>query len=127
MDIGLAADIGTLQRLPKVVGNDSWVRELAFTGRNFGADEALQFGLVSKVLPREELLAQAVKTAQFIAAKSPIAVCGTKHVLNYSRDHSVKEGLDYVALWNSVMTNTKDLSIAIAATMSKQKPVFPKL
>ncbi|KNC98184.1 uncharacterized protein SPPG_06587 [Spizellomyces punctatus DAOM BR117] len=128
VDIGLAADIGTLQRLPKVVGNDSWVRELAFTGRNFGVAEALQFGLVSKIVEnKQDLVAEAIKTATFIATKSPIAVVGTKQVLNYSRDHTTAEGLQYVGLWNAAMTNTQDIPIAIQANLAKTKPVFPKL
>ncbi|KAJ3004851.1 putative enoyl CoA hydratase, partial [Thoreauomyces humboldtii] len=120
VDIGLAADIGTLQRLPKVVGNDSWVRELAFTGRTFPATEALAQGLLSKTVPREQLFATALKTATIIASKSPIAVHGTKEVLNYSRDHSVVEGLHYVSLWNSAMLNTVDVGLAVKANLSRK-------
>ncbi|KAI8849279.1 ClpP/crotonase-like domain-containing protein [Chytridium lagenaria] len=128
VDIGLAADIGTLQRLPKVVGNHSWIRDICFTARNFGAAEALQFGLVSKILPsKTELVDEALKMAAVIAGKSPVATVGTKHVLNYSREHTVEEGLKHVALWNSVMLNTEDVKVAITANLSKQKPKFSKL
>ncbi|TPX57853.1 hypothetical protein PhCBS80983_g03556 [Powellomyces hirtus] len=127
VDIGLVADVGTLQRMPKVVGNDSWMRELAFTGRRFPASEALQHGLVSKVVPRTELMATALATATEIASKSPVVTLGVKHILNYSRDHSVADGLNYVGVWNSAMTNTQDLQIAIAANLGKRKAVFPKL
>ncbi|KAJ3213260.1 putative enoyl CoA hydratase [Dinochytrium kinnereticum] len=128
VDIGLAADIGTLQRLPRVVGNQSWVREVCLTARNFDAKEALQVGLVSKVLPTKvELVDEALKLAAVIASKSPVATVGTKHILNYSRDHTVAEGLHYVALWNSVMLNTEDVPAAITANLSKQKPKFSKL
>ena len=97
VDIGLAADVGTLQRLPKVVGNDSLVRELVYTGRRFYADEAQRFGLVSRVFPdKEALLAGALEMAEMIASKSPVAVAGSKVNLVYSRDHSVPEGLKFV-------------------------------
>ncbi|KAI8825567.1 ClpP/crotonase-like domain-containing protein [Fimicolochytrium jonesii] len=128
VDIGLAADVGTLQRLPKVVGNDSWVREIAYTARNFDAAEAERMGLARVVEGGpDRLMAEAVKLATLIASKSPIAVLGTKEVLNYSRDHTVAEGLKYVAVWNMAMTQTEDIPIAMQATLSKTKPVFSKL
>jgi Delta3,5-Delta2,4-dienoyl-CoA isomerase len=87
--VGLCADVGTLQRLPKCVGNDSWVRELAYTGRTPGAAEALQFGLVSKVCSggRQGVLDAAISTANTIAKHSPLAVAGTKINLQWSQDH----------------------------------------
>ncbi|KAF9158484.1 putative enoyl CoA hydratase [Actinomortierella ambigua] len=128
VDIGLAADVGTLQRLPKVVGNISWVRELALTARNFGAEEALAQGYVSKVVDNQEkVLAEALATATIIAEKSPIATMSTKHLLNYSRDHSVDAGLEYTAAWNQVMLQSPDIPEAAAATMQKKKGVFAKL
>ncbi|KAG0020303.1 putative enoyl CoA hydratase [Entomortierella chlamydospora] len=128
VDIGLAADVGTLQRLPKVVGNISWVRELCFTGRNFDANEALEYGFISKLFPDPaKVLSEALATAAFIAEKSPVAAQGTKHILNFSRDHTVQEGLDYTALWNSVMLTSPDLPTAAAASMQKSKPTFAKL
>ncbi|RIA81221.1 ClpP/crotonase-like domain-containing protein [Glomus cerebriforme] len=106
IDLGLAADIGTLQRLPKVVGNNSLIRELCLTGRKY-ASEALNIGLVNKVLKtKEETLTEALKTASIIASKSPIATLSTKHLLNFSRDHSVTEGLAYTAAWNGAMLNS---------------------
>ncbi|KAF9574076.1 putative enoyl CoA hydratase [Mortierella alpina] len=128
IDIGLAADVGTLQRLPKVVGNISWVRELCLTGRNFDAAEALEYGFISKLLPDPaKVLSEALATATTIAEKSPVAAIGTKHMLNYSRDHTVQEGLDYMAAWNMVMLTTPDLPAAAAANMQKTKAVFAKL
>ncbi|KAK3814164.1 MAG: ClpP/crotonase-like domain-containing protein [Benniella sp.] len=128
VDIGLAADVGTLQRLPKVVGNISWVRELCLTGRNFDANEALEFGFISKIFPEPaKVLEAALETAKFIAEKSPVAAIGTKHLLNYSRDHTVQEGLDYTAAWNMVMLTTPDLPAAAAASMQKKKAEFAKL
>lgn len=93
VDIGLAADIGTLTRLPKVVGNYGWVKEVALTARVFGAQEALQVGFVSSVYDtKEETVQRAIEMAGLMASKSPVAVQGTKELLNYSRDHSVKDG-----------------------------------
>ncbi|KAF8984946.1 hypothetical protein BGZ46_006433 [Entomortierella lignicola] len=128
VDIGMAADVGTLQRLPKVVGNISWIRELSFTGRYFDGNEALEHGLISKLLPDPTtLFAEALATAQLIAEKSPVAVQGTKHLLNFSRDHTVQQGLDYTALWNSVMLTSPDVPAAAVAHMQKVKPTFAKL
>ena len=90
VDVGLAADIGTLARVPKVTGNASFVNELAFTARNFSAAEAERCGLVSRVVPgsRDEVLAAALETAKLIAEKSPVAVLGTKRLLLHARDHT---------------------------------------
>lgn len=126
--VGLAADIGTLQRLPKVVGNDSLVRELAYTARNMYADEALKLGLVSSVLDTRQLaLDAAFATAKQIAAHSPLAVLGTKVSLNYSRDHTTQEGLDHIALQNSMFLQSPDMVTAMMASMQKQTALFPKL
>jgi Delta3,5-Delta2,4-dienoyl-CoA isomerase len=95
VDIGLAADLGTLQRFPRVVGNDSWTRELALSGRFFSANEALEKGFVSYVFEsKDRAIEKAISIAKAISMKSPIAVQGTKTLLDYSRDHSVREGND---------------------------------
>ncbi|KAJ2356319.1 hypothetical protein GGF43_002149 [Coemansia sp. RSA 2618] len=128
VDIGMAADIGTLQRLPKVVGNDSWVRDVCYTARRVSADEAHVVGLLSRVLPtREDVMRAAMDTAQAIAAKSPVAVVSTKHLLNYSRDHSVREGLEYTALWNTLAHNSHDMATAVMASLKKKQARFPNL
>lgn len=128
VDLGLAADVGTLQRLPKVLGNDSLVRELCFSARRMYAGEALQAGLVSRVFEsREELLEACLRLASQIASKSPVAVAGTKHLLNYSRDHTVADGLAYVAVWNSMMLQTEDVARAAQASVTKQTAVYSKL
>jgi len=126
--IGIAADIGTLARLPRVVGNDSVVRELALTARNFSAAEAKDIGLVSRVLPTlESAIADAVAVAGQIAQNSPVAVVGTKQNLNYSRNHTIQESLDYVQIWNAAMIQTDDVAAAMSASMQKTKPEFSKL
>ena len=93
VDIGLAADIGTLTRLPKANVPMSFIKDVALTARIFSAQEALAVGIVSAVYEtKAEALAKAVEKAKLIASKSPVAVMGTKEVLNYSRDHSVQDG-----------------------------------
>ncbi|KAI9631976.1 ClpP/crotonase-like domain-containing protein [Dioszegia hungarica] len=102
INVGLAADIGTLQRFPKIVGNDSIARELALTGRKFGAAEAKEMGFVSRVVKggRGEVVASALEMAKLIAEKSPVAAVSTKHLMNHARDHTVRDGLEYTAAWN---------------------------
>ncbi|KAI8983164.1 ClpP/crotonase [Trametes punicea] len=129
VDVGIAADIGTLARLPKIAGNHSMLNELAYTGRNFGAAEAERMGLVSRVVDggRDEVLAAALELAKLIAEKSPVAVVGTKHLLLHARDHSVRENLEYTAVWNSAMLQTQDLTDAVKAAQKKEKPKFRPL
>ncbi|KAK3578485.1 hypothetical protein CHS0354_007738 [Potamilus streckersoni] len=128
IDLGLAADLGTLQRFPKVIGNDSLARELAYTARPFYADEAKQMGFVSRVFQDKDLLIEgALETASLIASKSPIAVTGTKASLVYSRDHTVEEGLNHIGVWNQGMLQSKDLTNAAVALMEKKTPKFSKL
>ncbi|KAJ2897940.1 hypothetical protein GGI21_001689 [Coemansia aciculifera] len=128
VDIGMAADIGTLQRLPKIVGNDSWVREVCYTARRVSPKEALAVGLVSSVhATTAEAMRAASDIAKAIAAKSPVAIVSTKHLLNYSRDHSVREGLEYTALWNTFAHNSHDMATAIVSSLKRQPALYPKL
>jgi len=125
IDIGMVADVGTLQRLPKLIGNQGIVREMAFTGRKVLADEAQRIGLVNQVFDsREALYAGVRELAELVAAKSPLSIRGTKEMLNYSRDHSVADGLNYIATWNAAMLMSGDLMTAMMANMSKQTPEF---
>lgn len=127
INIGMTADVGTLQRLPKLIA-PSIAAELAYTGRRFSAEEALGFGLVSHMADsREDLIARALDTAQEIAAKSPLAIAGIKRNLAYSRDHSVADGLDYIATWNSGMLRGEDLTKAATAAIAKKQAVFSDL
>ncbi|XP_063168714.1 delta(3,5)-Delta(2,4)-dienoyl-CoA isomerase, mitochondrial isoform X2 [Candoia aspera] len=131
VDLGLAADVGTLQRLPRIIGNRSLVNELAFTARKLMAPEAESCGLVSRVFrDQESMLQSAFDLATEIASKSPIAVQGTKINLVYSRDHSVPEGLKYMATWNMSMLQTEDIIKSAQAVMEKKTPkqvVYSKL
>ena len=108
--LGLAADVGTLQRFPKLVGFSSLVRQYCFTGEDFSAQDALKIGFVSRISSDEsELFDEANQIISKIVANSPVAVTVTKSSLNYSRDHTVKEGLDHVALTNSSALMSDDL------------------
>jgi len=124
IDMGMAADVGTLQRLPRLIG-DGMMREMAYTGRNVDASEALRIGLVNRTFAdHQQLLEGVLAIAREIAAKSPIAIAGSKRMIGYMRDHSVDDGLEYVATWNAAMLQSADLKLAMVAHMGKQKPVF---
>ena len=124
VNIGMAADIGTLQRLPRVIPEGK-VRELAYTGRRMPAEEALETGLVNKVYESQEDLVSGLKEmAAVIASKSPLAVYGTKAILNFSRDHTIAEGLEYNALWSGAMLPQEDMAEAMMSNMEKRDPEF---
>ncbi|XP_014218083.1 delta(3,5)-Delta(2,4)-dienoyl-CoA isomerase, mitochondrial-like, partial [Copidosoma floridanum] len=129
VDLGMAADVGTLQRLPKIIGSQSVVRELAYTARKMAAPEALMLGFVSQVFnDQKELLEKALDLAKQIASKSPVAVQGTKLSLNYSRDHTVDEGLNHILMRNQVMLQSQDfVDAAVALATKGDPPVFSKL
>jgi delta(3,5)-delta(2,4)-dienoyl-CoA isomerase len=129
VDIGLAADVGSLAYMPKITGNQSLVRELAFSARMFSASEAEKIGLVSKVVPgsAEGVVNAALELAKVIASKSPVAVASTKHILLHSRDHTVADNLAYTASWNSLALQTNDTSECFTAMQSKRKPTFVAL
>jgi enoyl-CoA hydratase len=122
--VAMVADIGTLQRLPRVIG-DGPARELIFTGRDIDAARALSIGLVNAVLPDAAALhAQAQTLAQEIAANSPLAVQGSKQVMSQARRREVDAELDYVALWNAAFLHSDDLAEAMQSFMQRRKPEF---
>lgn len=124
IDVGMTADVGTLQRLPRLIG-EGMARELAYTGRGVDGREAAAIRLVNRCYgTREELLAGALELAATIAAKSPLAVRGTKEMITYARDHPVADALNYVATWNAAMLLSADLPEALAATREQRKPQF---
>uniref|UniRef100_A0A2P2HX63 Delta(3,5)-Delta(2,4)-dienoyl-CoA isomerase, mitochondrial n=1 Tax=Hirondellea gigas TaxID=1518452 RepID=A0A2P2HX63_9CRUS len=130
VDVGLAADVGTLQRLPKLIGSQSLVNELCLTCRVMGASEALSCGLVSRLfVDREAMMAAALASAKLIASNSPVAVQATKMSLLYSRDHTVEEGLQFMALLNMSMLQSEDVRLAAMSQLerSKSKPTFAKM
>ena len=127
INIGMAADVGTLQRLPKIIP-DSKMREMAYTGRRMYAEEAKETGLVSNTYEsHEKMLKAANSLAKEIASKSPVAIYGLKAVMNYSRDHSVSESLEYNALWSGAMLSQQDMTEAMTANMEKRDASFNKL
>jgi len=122
--MAVVADLGTLQRLPYIIGH-GWTRELALTGRDFSVDEALNMGLVTRVCDsKEALFAEADKLAEEVTSCAPLTIQGTKDVLNYSRDNGIESGLKYVAQKNAAALMSEDLKEAITAAMEKRKPVF---
>ena len=124
IDIGIVADVGTLQNLPSLIP-EGLVRELAYTGRYMDAQEALSSGLVNTVFEDYDAMMAGVRAiAASIAAKSPLAIRGTKAVINYTRDHSVDDGLEYVALWNAAMMSKIDVQEAMASTLEKRAATF---
>jgi enoyl-CoA hydratase len=124
IDIGMVADVGTLQRLPKLIG-EGLARELAYTGRKLDAEEARQIGYVNRVFAdRDALLAGVMEIAAEIASKSPLSIRGTKEMINYTRDHSVADSLNFIATWNAGMLLSNDIQAAIMASMAKQKAEF---
>ena len=122
--IAMVADVGTLQRLPRVIG-DGPARELIFTGRDIDAARALAIGLLNELLPDAAALhARAQEIAQEIAANSPLAVQGSKQVLSHVRRRDVAAELDYVALWNTAFLHSEDLAEAMNAFIQRRKPEF---
>lgn len=122
--IAIIADVGTLQRLPHIIGH-GWSRELALTGRDFTATEALQMGFVTHVAEdRAALYQEAKNIAGRIAACAPLAVQGVKEVILFSRDNGIYPGLEYVAQKNAAALQSEDLTEAVNAFMEKRKPVF---
>ena len=124
VDMGLVADMGTLQRLPKKIPIGI-VAELAYTGRKMAGTEAVKVGLCNQAHDDQaELYASVKDLATQIAAKSPVVIRGTKKVLAYSAEHSVKDSLEYVKVWNAGMIYSDDLMEAMQASMEKRQAVF---
>jgi enoyl-CoA hydratase len=122
--MGIIADLGTLQRLPTIIGQ-GWFRELALTGRDFTAEEAMKIGLVTRICDdRDALYAEANKLASEIAECPPLTVQGVKDVILYSRDHGIDSGLNYVAQKNTAALPSEDVVEAVAAFMEKRTPHF---
>mmetsp|Transcript_18255 Transcript_18255/g.25308 ORF Transcript_18255/g.25308 Transcript_18255/m.25308 type:complete len:280 (-) Transcript_18255:200-1039(-) len=127
VDVAITADIGTLQRLPGIVG-EGVARDWALTARTFHGPEARATGFVSGSYPTEEELAAKVRScALSLASKSPLALRGTKATLLQSRDLTVAQGLDYVAARSAATLISQDIKEAISASMQKRSPIYSKL
>ena len=127
INIGMTADVGTLQRLPKIIPQGV-ARELAYTGRRMPAQRALEVGLVNEVFSTHELMVEAVlEIAAEIATKSPLAIWGTKESINNTRDHSVADSLNFIATWQAGMYQPKDMASVFEAQSKKEEPEFDDL
>ncbi len=127
INIGMTADVGTLQRLPKLVP-EGIVRELAYTGRRMSAERAAAVGLVNEVFDDQESMLSAVhEIAAEIASKSPLAIHGTKEMINYTRDHSVEDSLKYIAAWQTGMFQPADMAETFQAKVDGRDPEFDDL
>lgn len=127
INIGMTADVGTLQRLPKVIPSGI-ARELAYRGNRFPAQRAYEVGLVNEVFDsHDDLVAGVLEIAQEIATKSPLAIWGSKEMLNYSRDHSVEDGLNFIATWQTGMFQPTDMMESMVAKGEKRDPDFDDL
>ena len=127
INIGMTADVGTFPRLCKLIP-EGWVRELAYSGRRLPAAKAKEIGLVNDVFPTQEaMLTHVMELAREIAAKAPLAVAGSKRMINYARDHSIADGLDYIATWQAGMFAPPHMMEAFAAKAQQRAPEFPDL
>ncbi len=127
INIGMTADVGTFPRLPHLMPQ-GLVRELAYTGRRLFAEEARSCGFVNAVFDtQEEMLAAVMEIARDIAARSPLAVYGSKEMINYARDHSIADGLKHIAVWQTGMFQPHDMMESFAAKSEKREPEFDDL
>ena len=127
VNIGMTADVGTFPRLVKLIP-EGIVKELAYTGRRMSAEEAKSVGLVNAVYENQESMLTAVMDiAREIASKAPLAVYGCKRMINYSRDHSTADGLDYIGIWNASMLQPDEMLEAISASSEKRSGDFADL
>jgi enoyl-CoA hydratase len=127
INIGMTADVGTLQRLPKLIP-DGVAREMAYTGRRLPAARAVDVGLVNEVFATHTEMVEAVLgIAHEIASKSPLAMWGSKEMLLYARDHTVADSLEHIASWQTGMFQPGDMVEAFAARAEGRDPEFPDL
>lgn len=125
--IGMTADVGTFPRLAKIIP-EGWVRQMAYTAERLPAAKAKEIGLVNEVFDTPEALLQGVmEIAGRIAAHSPLAVTGCKAMINYARDHSTADTLDYIAVWNAAMLRPEDIKESYVARMEKRAPAYADL
>ena len=127
INLGMTADVGTLQRLPKIIP-EGIAREMAYRGHRMPAARAREVGLVNDVFDtHEDLVAGTLEIAQEIASKSPLAIWGTKEMINFSRDHSVADSLRHMAAWQSGMFQPADMMETFVAKGEKRDPSFDDL
>ena len=127
INIGMTADVGTFPRLCKLIP-EGWVREMAYTGRRLPAAKAKEIGLVNEVYAdHASMLSAVMVTAREIATKNPVAVSGSKVMINYARDHSTDDALDYIAVWQTGMLAREHMKEAFASQQEKRPAKYPDL
>lgn len=127
VNIGMTADVGTFPRITKLLP-EGVARELAYTGRRMSAEEAKSLGFVNAVFDSHEALIEGVMgVAAEIAKKAPLAVYGSKRLINYSRDHSTADSLDYISIWNASMLNHGEIREAMTANAEKREGDFASI
>jgi enoyl-CoA hydratase len=127
INIGMVADVGTLQRLPKLIPL-AVVKELAYTGRRLTADKAMQYGLVNAVFESPEATLQAaMECAKEIASKPPVAMWGTKQAIHFARDHTVDESLKQMGWLQAAIWSNRHVGEAVTAMKEKRAGNFPAL
>lgn len=127
INIGLTADVGTFPRITRLIP-DGIARELAFTGRRMGSTEAASHGLVNRTYENQEtMLAAVMEIAAEIAGKAPLAIYGCKRMINYARDHSTADSLDYIAIWNASMLQRSEIVEAMTANAEQRPGQFTDL
>ena len=126
-NIGMTADVGTFPRLQRYIP-EAWVKQMAYTGERLPAQKAKEIGLVNDVFDTHEtMLAHVMEVARTIASKNPLAVTGCKTLINYGRDHSTADTLDYIGVWNAAMLPGSHMKEVMTAQAEKREPVFPDL
>ena len=126
-NIAMTADVGTFPRLQRYIP-EGWVKQMAFTGERVPAEKAKEIGLVNEVFDTQEaMMDHVMAVAREIASKSPLAVTGCKVLVNYGRDHSTADTLDYIGVWNAAMFPPSHMKEAFDARVEKRDPVFPDL
>lgn len=126
-NIGMTADVGTFPRLVKLIP-EGYVREMAYTGRRVSAQEAKSMGLINQVFADQVIMLEAVmEIARDIASKAPLAVYGCKRMINYARDHSTADSLDYIAIWNATHLQIEEIQEAMAANAEKRPGNFVEI
>ncbi len=127
INIGMTADVGTFPRLCKLMP-EGWVRQIAYTGERLPADKAKQIGLVNEVFDTHAaMLDHVMSIAREIASKNPLAVSGSKAMINYARDHTTTDALDYIGVWNAAMLSGAHMKEAFTAKTEKREASFPDL
>jgi enoyl-CoA hydratase len=127
INIGMTADVGTYPRLCHLMP-EGWVRQISYTGERLPAPKAQALGLVNETFDTQEaMLDHAMALAREIASKNPLAVTGAKAMINYARDHTIADGLDYIGVWNAAMLSGAHMKEAFVAKAEKREPNYPDL